>query len=245
MKWILALIMLASAPMARAQQQVTLATGDDFAPYSVKAAPSGGLVTHLVKEVLAEMSRGMALEWKTWPEVYDGVRAGKVYGAFPYARTTEREREVNYSDALVETKTLFFTRADDKRNFDAVETLRGVKVCKAKGYHTDDVALFLKLGNLTLVEAKAVKDCLLKLAGGEIDAFPMDELVGWTSLDDHKQDLRRFKTHARVLHVGGLHLIVSKQAPKGAEFLEAFNSALQRIKDSGRYQKIYEQYIAW
>jgi polar amino acid transport system substrate-binding protein len=214
--------------------EITLATGE-WAPYTSRKLDGYGTFSRKVTAVIREMGMKPVYDFYPWRRCYQSVIKGRIWGAFPYSRTQQREQEVWYSDPLSYSKSLFFyyqKEGEDKSfEYSDLSELNKWRVGGVRGYFYEE---WLKEAGVAVDYANSEVAAMEKLRRGRIDLMPMNEQVGWTIVRRHFPDeAANFKTVSRPLSVDPLHVIVSKTHPGSRELLHRFNAALARCRDRG------------
>jgi len=233
----LLLVLLSLSSMARAEPPLVMATGE-WRPYTSSTMEGYGEFTRRVSAVVEEMGRKAEYRFYPWARCYDAVVKGRVWAAFPYARSEERAREVWYSKPLSLSRTLFFyydPPGDPKRfEVEALSDLKRYRVGGVTGYFYEE--MFREAG-LDIDYANKEVQGMEKLRRGRIDLMPVNEHVGRELVREHfPEDADRFKTLDHVLSVNDLSLIVSRSYPGSKQLLRAFDAALERCKEKGTIQ---------
>lgn len=238
---LMAALLLAAAVSSAAfgGETLKLATGE-WAPYSSEKMAEKGVVTEIISHVLKVMEVEPEYIFYPWERCYQAVRTGKVWGAFPYARTEERAGEVLFSDVIIPStaKLFYFRGADDppREPVDALSDLKALRLGGIRGYYYESV---LTDAGLRVEYSSNPLSVLEKLRLGRIDLFVSNELVGWHLIQRHFPDeIDRFGTLPTPLDRHGLHLIVSTEYPGARKLLDRFNEALAEVKDVYLYRRI-------
>lgn len=228
------------APVGGWSQTLTLATGE-WAPYVSRDLPKNGFITEIISEALRIMDVEPRYVFYPWRRCYEGVVSGKVWAAFPYSRTEEREKEVLYSDNISYSVTKFFTYGDaDIDGYASLEALKPYRIGGIIGYFYESA---FKRGGLTVDYAPGERSALEKLMLGRTDLLPLNELVGWYLIKaSFPEKMDRFNTLEPPYSVDDLHLIVSKSYPDAEALLNRFNQALKTVKDNYIYEGILDRY---
>ena len=81
---------------------VQLVTGDDYAPFTDRELPQGGMLTELVQQALLQAGHQPKLSWLPWKRGYQATLRGQFDVTFPYLKTAEREADYLFSAPLYE-----------------------------------------------------------------------------------------------------------------------------------------------
>lgn len=243
---------------AATRSKVNLLTASDYAPFTDKSLPNGGLLTDVVNTALAEAGpeQGYAIHWvEDWGSHFDPLLSNALLDAgFPWhkpdcATTPDEYRCANFlfSDPMFEMLVLLFTTKSNPISFATDEDIFGKRLCHPRGYFTHDLdradRRWLSEGKVTLEQPQTVADCFEMLMEGKIDAVAMNEFTGRTALKDLDLKDKVEIVQTRPLSIEGLHVIVHKSHPQAEEMLATINTGLRAIKDNGAYQAIIDQHM--
>ncbi|MCP4396608.1 MAG: amino acid ABC transporter substrate-binding protein [bacterium] len=220
--------------------KVTLVTGE-WTPYSSETLEGYGFIAEIITEVLADVDVTPEYEFHPWTRCYSLVKRGKVWAAFPYSYTEERAADVLFSETVWEsTSKFFYYNKERPYPYENLEDLLPYKIAGVKGYFYEQSFQDSGLDvSYTSDELSALK----RLAAGRVDLMPLNELVGWALIRKHFPDeVEKFGTLEKALRKSGLMLIVSKEYPGGEEFLQQFNEAFRRVKQTDAYKAILTKY---
>ncbi len=220
-----------------------LVTGGDYAPYTGEDLPGGGLVTELVRQAFAVGGRRYDVRFMPWKRGYDGVVLGRFLATFPYVRTPEREREVLFSDPVVEVRQFVYLSKRSAMEFHGgdsggVTDFRGRTVCQPAGYALPaELEELVQLGRLTRHTPTDLGACMRMVAAGRADALVIDEYSAAAAIARAglAEDIR---ISERPFAVVTLHLVVGLATPGAEATVAAFNDGLKMLKRQGVYHRL-------
>lgn len=240
-----------TAPTPAPYTGLDLVTGNDYAPYTGDDLPGGGLVTELVRRAFAVGGRRYDVRFMPWKRGYDGVVAGRLLATFPYVRTPEREREVLFSDPVMEVRQFvylsnrsgmdFHGRELDRNghgDFDRLEDFRGRTICQPAGYALPaELEAMVGQGRLTRQTPSDLGACVRMVATGRADALVIDEFSGAAAVAKSglADDIR---VAERPFAAVTLHLVVGRATPGAEVTVAAFNDGLKALKQQGVYSHL-------
>nr|WP_211113770.1 transporter substrate-binding domain-containing protein [Azospirillum picis] len=224
-----------------------LVTGD-YAPFTAEELPGGGLVTELVRRAFAVGGLRYDVRFLPWRRGYDGVVAGRFLATFPYVRTPEREREVLYSDPVIEARQLVYlsTRSPmEFRDGDAgPESFRDRRICQPAGYALPpELDLLVARGEASRLTPTDLSGCIGLLADGRADALVIDEFSGAAAVARSGRG-GGIRVAERPFAMVTLHLVVGRATPGAEEVVAAFNDGLKTLRDQGVYAGLLARYTA-
>jgi len=254
-------------PLRRPSEVIAFLTAENFAPFTDKAFPEGGMLSKIVKEVAAEPIEG---------------RKGKVYwindwsahlqtlllernafdAAFPWYRPDCSEpatldqngvfrcNNFRFSDPLYKVVVPFYTKADNPLDPQTAEDMRGQRVCRPKGYFTFDLAQKGLIdpggaaGNdvITLVKADTPTDCFRQLMDGKVDWVTINALTAASPIQELGIDTDIAERDG-LSSLETLHVIVPRELPQGTVLLYQINQRLRALRESGEYGRITREYL--
>lgn len=234
------ILLLGSTPCWAAAEPIRIATGE-WPPYTSETIENRGAATEIVTRTFDEMGVAVELVFYPWARCYESVRTGKVWGAFPYARTEERAGEVDFSDTILysSSKLFYYDKPPKGLRFETPADLAPYRIGGVSGYYYESL---LKAAGITGDFAFKPQNGFEKLMRGRTDFFIANEMVGWFIIRKYfPESAHRFGTLAEPLDRHGLRMIVSRRRPDGRRLLEAFNAALARVKDELFYRAILKK----
>ncbi|PWC85760.1 amino acid ABC transporter substrate-binding protein [Azospirillum sp. TSH100] len=246
------------APAPAPYTGLDLVTGSDYAPYTGDDLPAGGLVTELVRRAFAVGGRRYDVRFMPWKRGYDGVVAGRFLATFPYIRTPEREREVLFSDPVLEVRQLVYLSngsgmdfhgrkggldtdrdgAAERGDSDPLEDFRGRTVCQPVGHALPvELEAMVAQGRLTRQTPSDLGACVRMVATGRADALVTDEFSGAAAIAKSglADDIR---VSERPFAMVTLHLVVGRATPGAEATVAAFNDGLRSLKRQGVYSQL-------
>lgn len=191
-------------------------------------------------EITQAIAREMGYEWELetmyFTKLIPALQEGKIdIIASAMDKTDLRAEKVDMTNPyFYSTGYILMVRSDDSiKNW---EDLAGKRVAVQAG--TVPTRFIQDIKNMECVEFDTSSQCFFALANAEVDAVIMDRPIGLYYLNQH--------IYPNIKMVG----TPKEQEPlvmavkKGdREFKEKVNAALQRIKTSGEYDRIYNKWF--
>ncbi|MEX0302363.1 MAG: transporter substrate-binding domain-containing protein [Leisingera sp.] len=243
---------------AAVRKRINLLTGDDFAPFTAKAAHNGGLLNEVVDAAMAQAApkEGYSIHWvNDWSAHLEPLLSNALLDlGFPWYKPDCQAAPGNFrcvnfhfSEPMFEMLILLFTSSSSSFAFNQDADIEGKTLCRPAGYFTHDLdengRNWLKDGKITLKQPNSVKDCFDMVLDGEADAVALNEFTGRTAIKDHGLD-GQITILPQPLSVAGLHVVVHKSHPQAEQMLTMINGGLRGIQENGRYQAIIEDHMA-
>ena len=220
-----------------------LVTGDDYAPFTGRELPRGGMLSAVVQAALDRSGTGSSLAWQPWNRGYMMTLRGEYDATFPYIRSEQREQGFLYSAPLYVSQQHLFSRATDPVEVDELSSVNGRRLCLPLGWQLPaKVQSLVDQGVLVRHSPPGLNECALLLLLGRDDVFLADRLLGTHALQATGAARLRFHVSGSVLSRQTMHLIVPRSRPDAVQLIERFDRGLQALRDSGSYQALIESF---
>ncbi|WP_299277027.1 ABC transporter substrate-binding protein [uncultured Georgenia sp.] len=221
---------------------LTACSNVPYPPFEVEdaQAPSGysGFDIDLLQAIADELD----LELRVENVGFDALQSGTVFaagqcdiGASAITITDARKENITFSDPYYDSLQSLLVPVDS--GIDSIDDLAGKNV----GVQAATTGLAFAQENApegtNLVEYPGDPELWSALQAGQIDAILQDLPVNITHVDDGGYEIvEEYTTDEQYGYA------MAKDAP--AELVDAINTSLQELRDSGRYQEIYDSYFA-
>ena len=226
---------------------------EEYAPFISKNLNHNGFLAQVVTEAFE--IEGIKTQFEFLPAVrsLESAKTGEYDASIPWAKRKERLELFYFGEPVIESDTEAFFYLEGK-DFEWDPQLQDYSLLKGKIIGAISSANYgekfmnaEKSGIIKVDRVAYTHQNLMKLAAGRIDIMISPKII---ALHDIKQSIEeepdfksiRSKTAIKEA-VEYDYLIISKNAPNGALFNEAFNKGLKKLKSSGRYKELYEQFI--
>jgi len=221
------------------ERSLIIVGGDhSFPPYEFldRNGNPTGFNTELTKAIAEVTGMNIAIILGPWAEIRDALETGKIDVIQGMFYSQERDRIFDFTSPHNIVSHTIFTRKDSPR-VASVEELKNKEIIVMRGDIMHDYVLKNKLTDkITTVETEA--EALKLLASGKHDAVLGARLPGlyWIK----KLDL----SNIRVANITVSRDKYSFAVKEGnIKLLSRFNDGLMILKDSGRYQEIYDKWL--
>lgn len=227
-------------------------------PYNVHASKISFL-THYIKPFTYEnqgKTQGFAVEIvETLMKQTDTIEEITIYpfkralqtvqttpnhALFVVARRPDRENTVQWVGPIISSGVYFYKRKNSLisiRNLQDIKNLNAIGVQLGNADYTYLKAQGVSNFNQTISQTQSLE----MLHRGRIDATPMSELVFSEIAAEAGIGINNFERIDFKLYDSVLYIAFSKDVPN--ETIIAWQHALDSIKSSGLYDKIYNKYI--
>ena len=242
---------------APVRKRINLLTGDDFAPFTAKAAHNGGLLTEVVGAAMAKAApkEGYSIHWvNDWSAHLEPLLSNALLDlGFPWYKpdceaAPDNFRCVNFhfSEPMFEMLILLFTSSAKPFEFAEDADIEGKTLCRPAGYFTHDLdragRRWLDDGKITLVQPETPGDCFRMVAEGKVDAAAVNLFLGANTIV--QENLRDTVVPLeKPLSEEGLHVVISKRHWRGTTHLYRINAGLQKLRGSGRFEEIMSRHL--
>ena len=247
-------------------KRIQFLTASDYAPFTDAALPNGGMLTDIVGAAMAGFKTDTKAEFdyniawvNDWAAHLNPLLISRAFDmGFPWAKPNcqnfeELDANAKYrcqkfffSTPLFEEQTLVFLRKDSPIKMENESELVGKKLCRPTGYTTFDLdeqgRNWVKEKKVTLLSPPTVEACLRMIMDGTADAMPINEMTGRSAVI--RLDLAdKVRVVEKPLSFVTLHVIIAKSHPNARAMLYYVNSAIEKLKASGNYDRIVEKHL--
>lgn len=239
-------------------ERINLVTGDDYAPFTDRKLPGGGMLAELVQRAMEEAApaEGFAIHWVNDWDAHLGtlLEQGLVDMSFPWSKPNCAEDPEEYrcktflfTESMFEILELVYIDTTRPIKFDTDDDMLGKTLCRMTGYSTHELDQggrnWVKEGKIKLERPEGVDDCFNMLVEGKVDAVMIDEFAGKAVIRDMGM-LDRIQPLPRPLGIVPLNVLIHKGNPRAEELVAILNGGLAKLKEKGDYQKIVGTHLA-
>lgn len=217
----------------------------DYEPYMFlnKDNELSGFYVDIEKAIMEEMNQKYKMiPWTDIGKVIQDVKVGVVHGVLGCPQTADMEKMFQLSDVISTLEAVTFVHNDNtdiggNTKEEVIKSLYGKKV----GIQARD-AIFELLSpykDITVIEYKTGTEALEKLANKEVDAKPEVREIAMYNAKMNNWPIKPVGVPimSSILTTTGFYQGINP------EFMKRYNSALKRIKDSGLYDQIYNNWF--
>ena len=228
-----------------AEEIVRLASGE-WPPYTSKRIDRYGIYSHIVSAAFALEGIKVEYGFSPWARSYLQVVDGSWDGSLTWALTPEKEKQVLFSDPVFHHKKVFFHLKNSYFEWRTFDDLKDVKIGATRKYtYSSEFDQAVRNGTIDVVYTTSDIQNFKKLFFGRLDIFPSDIEVGYELLNANftPEQVELIAHHPKPVQVTHTHVIFSKKNPeKSQRLLKLFNSGLKKLRESGRYDELLEEY---
>lgn len=221
---------------------------DIWPPYNdePKSNKPGYMVMVLMEIFLRQ---GYILDYQilSWDESLDAVRKGQ-FNAVIGASKDDAPDFIFPKESFGISDTSFFVKPETKWKFNGINSLKKVRLGIIEGYaYDEDLDAYIMANKLTdrIVVSTGddpMKDLILKLQSGQIDAIAEDSNVMMSSLLSGKIPFKGIVSAGSLKDKANLYIAFSPKNPKSKELAAKFDAGIKDLRNSGKLQAILGLY---
>jgi len=248
-------------------RRIEFLTAEGLTPFTDRSLPNGGMLTNVVSaamDLIKTQSAGSFSYNTSWindwaahmnplliTRAFDvGFPWTKPDCAHPNDLSTDaryRCQKFFFSDPLYEVFTVLFVKANSPIAFAMDEEILGKTLCQPAGFSTYELDKggrnWVKDNKIVLMRPQTIEDCFRLLDADQVNAVVTSDLTGKAvstalGLGD------RIKQLKRPVAIETFHLIVSKTHPHASTMLYYINTATEKLRNAGEYDRIIEVHLS-
>ena len=228
-------------------QSAVLASGE-YAPFSSEQLEGYGIASAIVVQAMKEIGYESEIRFLPWPLVSESTKESAtnqgIRGAFPFAKTADREKDFYFSDPVVEVETAIFYNAQKTPAIadmaEIGELGQDYSLLPIKGYQY--LTAVENLPQLTAAAEDNVDAFTQLLENPQAHLVAEAQAVGEQVLAESFPRQRQYIKSISA-YTSPLYLIASKRNPYNRELILKFNQALAAI-DAEERAAIAEAIVA-
>ena len=240
------------------RDRINLLTGDDYAPFTDRQLPNGGLFTELVDAAMSGVrpEKSFGINWvNDWSSHFEPLLSNAFLDmSFPWIKpdcgtdpTTYRCANLVFSDPMFEMLVLLFTNEANPVQFTTEDDILGKTICRPEGYATfffdHRGRNWLRDGKITLVAPEGPAECFEMLAAGTVDGVVMNEFTGREKIRELGLQDQVNVALGHPINIDSLHVVAHKDHPEAEALITLVNEGLAGIRESGEYQRIVDEHM--
>lgn len=240
LRLLLLLLCFLSAAGSHADEVLRIAA-DRWPPYADNRLPGGGVAVHLVRTALARAGYASEYVEAPWARVLHGVRGGEYDLVVDAWYSPDREAFGEFSEPYLTNRVRLLKRRGSPITFTTLADLHAYRIAVVRGYSyspefDDDV-------QLQRVPVASFANAALMLQAGRVDLVLEDELTARYQFAGELKGLREQLDFLPVpLAEKGLHILVSRDNPRHAQIVVAFDEAIRAMRADGSYDALMREH---
>jgi len=226
-----------------ANDTIRISNGE-WPPYLSKDLKKYGVTSHIVQEAFALENINVKYEWFPWKRALHMAEVGEINASIAWSKTKEREKNFLFSDVIIEGNVVFFHLKSQKFDWSTFKDLKNLRIGNIIGYkYENKIQEIINIKDTDIFEVIDEKKLFQMLLKGRFHAVIINLDVGYGILNKYftKDEINSITFHQKPFHDEKLRLLFSKKMNENAELLRQFNKGLKRLKNSGVFEKYYEQ----
>jgi len=247
-------------------RRIEFLTADGFAPYTGRALEGGGMLTQVVAAAMGlvkDEAKGRfdyGVSWvNDWSAHLNPLLVTRAFDVgFPWARpncdgvnleqTSQfRCQRFFFSEPLYEVITGLFVQTGSRVKSLRTEEITGTTLCVPAGqpvHELDDHGRnWVRDSRVVLMRPPTVDECFRLLDNGTVDSVVESELAGRASITSLGLG-DKVRMIEQPVALTTYHVLVSKSHPHARTILYYVNSSLEKLRESGEYDRIVERHLA-
>jgi polar amino acid transport system substrate-binding protein len=239
----IALVLLSTGSQANEQpRSLTISVGE-WPPYLSSELKHNGVIAHLISDLLADEGYQVSFRFLPWPRAYASAAAGQYDATAVWMHKEEREADFLFSAPLLDEQFVFFHLKSLPFDWKHFDDLTGMTLGGGLEYsYGPDFDAFLQQGKVKMERVSTDQQNFEKLLKERIVLHPQEMNVGYAALRSlfSPEDQDKITHHPKPLLVNLSYLMLPKSLASSPQLLERFNHRLQSYRDSGRYQRYFD-----
>jgi polar amino acid transport system substrate-binding protein len=213
----------------------------NWQPYVSEELDGGGFATEIVRLAFEKAGYRTEITSMPWIRVLAEVKKGAFDAMYPAYYSDSRSKNYALSASIANSPLALCKRSDRALIYRSLEDLRPYIVGVVRGYV--NTAAFDRADFITKKIVNSDKQNLLKVLTGRIDLAVIDMYTAQHIIDTSIPQARgKLDFMMPPLDVKPLYVGFSKARPGYHKRLEAFNQALNELKQAGIVAKIYTRH---
>ncbi|MGL1902380.1 MAG: transporter substrate-binding domain-containing protein [Fibrobacterales bacterium] len=218
-------------------------TNGEWEPYLSEYSYQYGLASHIVTE--AFRLEEITVEWGffPWKRSYFLAKHGEWDATAVWWDSEDGRSNFLLSTPVVSTSFVFFHLKSRTIQWNTMDDLKRYRMGGTGGYEYGlDLMTAIKNKEIPIEFVPTDEQNLKKLLLDRLDIFPNDPIVGYAQIrNTFSPDIaQKFTHHPKVFNPNTLHLFISNKSKNKKFFLEKFNSGLNKLKESGRFDQMFK-----
>jgi len=233
------MLMLFITTVSSAKTTIRITNGE-WEPYLSEYAYGYGLASHIISESFKLEEINVKWGFFPWKRSHEVAKLGLWDASATWTPTKEREKDFWISDTVIQVSYVFFYLKKRSIQWDK---LQGLIIGLSRGYtYGPEIKTFIKEKNLIVDVSTKDEQNFQRLINGRIDIFPNEPIVGYSQLRNifTPDEVSLFTHYPQEFDKSTSCLIISKKCKHGRMLLEKFNSGLNKLKKSGRYDQMFK-----
>lgn len=227
-------------------EEIRITIGE-WSPFISEKLPHHGIVPHMISEIFKASEIKVKYGFFPWARSSEYVKAGTWHASAIWGKTDEREKYFSFSDVVYTGESVLFYHKDQPIVWTGNgDDLRGLVIGLIRGAAKSNI----------LKEAEQKGVITYDIAGSEIETFhkllkkrfhaiDKNKAVGLYTIQTKLSPAQQAKIgYTKPHELWNYHLMFSKKLKENRKFLRIFNKGFQKIKASGKYEKMWKAFYS-
>ena len=205
----------------------------------------GGVAVKIVEKIFENLEKPIKISVLPWGRAIIQVRSGKADGIFTAFKTPEREQFVRYIDGVLFEQNIVAIRSSLSTMIWHEDAFEQSRLCLINnvsyGRYIDDMVE--KQRFKTVIRVKLPEQCLQLLRYKRVDFWVSNE-AGARYLASIHQVHKQLIFEQPPIESTPSYIAFSKRGTVTLEDIAQFDEALKKLKSSGEYGNIINQYFS-
>jgi len=221
---------------------ISIVTGNDYAPFTDKGLPQGGMFTELARTALTRAGYDPEVEFLPWDYAMRATQKGTFKASFPWYDTPDRRAALWYSRPVYEALVVVYNKVGTPLEFEGIDDLDGLNLCRPAGYFEDDIAAKVEGGQIVRTAPETPADCFEMLVKGDVDVVSLSAMVGNAELIKlgYEDEVDVADT---PLAIRPLHIVYPKFDPRSRGTMAKVDRELRAMDEDGTTAAIIERHL--
>jgi polar amino acid transport system substrate-binding protein len=247
-------------------RRIEFLTADGFAPFTGRSLEGGGMLTQVIAAAMGlvkDEAKGRfdyGVSWvNDWSAHLNPLLLTRAFDVgFPWARpncegvnlepTSQfRCQRFFFSEPIYEVITGLFVQAGSRFKSLRNDEIAGATLCVPAGqpvHELDDHGRsWVRDNKIVLMRPPTVDECFRLLEAASVDGVVESELAGRASITSLGL-ADKVRMIEQPVALTTFHVLVSKSHPHSRTILYYVNSSLEKLRESGEYDRIVERHLA-
>ncbi|MND66479.1 ABC transporter arginine-binding protein 1 precursor [compost metagenome] len=239
-RWAHALFALLLAWGSASAEQLRMAA-NLWPPFTDARLTGNGLAAELVSTALKRAGHTTEYVEVPWARALRGLQEGDYDLLVSAWYNDERARYGLFSKPYLTNRILFLKRKDGPVAYSVLADLRAYSIAVGRGYRYGTA--FDNDPSLTKVPVVDFQMAARMLAAGRVQLALEDELAARFYLNRELKGISdQLEFLPKPLSENGLHILVRRSHPHHRQLVEAFDRAMQAMREDGTYQAIFARH---
>ncbi len=217
----------------------------EYPPFLAEKAIGYGIEPAVVTAAFKQVHVDVKYTYMPAARALVGTAKGNFEATLGWVKTEEREQDFYYSDPIAEAPLVFFHLKSVPFDWKTYDDLKGVLIGTVNKYnYGPEFHAALDAGKIQVDEAGRDESNFRKLLLGRNTITPVNLYVGYNLLREtfNPETAALFTNHPLPLKVSVHHVLFPKALKESFSRSVLFNQGLKKIRDSGEYKKILDEY---